>query len=101
MKEIININDLYKKSEQKQEVMNLLYKYSVSFNDLYNDEFIQQSTKFKSIKEMLNKCDYQIHNIENFKSEEWKQYVIKNTDFDSWEEMENVAIKRYRRKNKL
>lgn len=80
----MNIADKLKKLNQPQEV---------SFNNLFDENFMKKYTNFKTINELLLKC-----NITN--SEELEKNIalleseIKtNTKFSSWEEMKDIAGK--------
>lgn len=81
-----------------KELNNLNKKENVSFNDLFNENFMKKYTNFNSISELLNKCN--IHNQEDLETniELLETEVKANTKFPSWEEMKQTAGKEHIKK---
>ncbi|KNY26357.1 hypothetical protein [Pseudobacteroides cellulosolvens] len=70
----------------------------VSFEVLFNDNFIQKYTSFKTLGEMFDKSQYKVESAEDLDKipeEELDAYVNKNTEFESWAEMMETAIGEY------
>jgi len=66
----------------------------VSFPDLYPPQFISEHSSFGTIEELLDKSGFKVESMEDFKAipdDEWGEFIIQNTNFDSWEDMQQTA----------
>lgn len=86
---------LKKLSENLEELGN---KKSVTLDEVMNDSFVSNHTKYKNFDELLKSSPFTIETAEDFKAipnDEWDSYIGKNTDFDTWESMQRTAFKYY------
>lgn len=66
----------------------------VSFEDLFNEEFMQNYSDFSNINEFFNKSPFEFDNEEEFDridEKELDKYVSSHTKFSSWDEMKGKA----------
>jgi len=71
---------------------------SVSFGELFTQEFLGKNTKFSSLDDMFKKSGFTINSQEDFKNipdEEWGKFIASNSHFKSWEEMLDAAVKEW------
>lgn len=69
----------------------------VSFDTLFNEEFMSKYTKFKSLEELLTSGGYGTTE-EAFKAipdDEFDKYICQCTKFSSWKEMQVKAAENY------
>ncbi|OJX91011.1 MAG: hypothetical protein BGO90_05395 [Legionella sp. 40-6] len=86
--EINGLNELKAKFKKLQDIN------SLSFEELFPDDFIQQNTNTLSLNDFLKQSGFVINSNEDFLNipdEEWEKYVIENTRFNSWVEMQKTA----------
>lgn len=86
------LRDLQRKAEQ------LDGKHSVSFTELFTDEFMLRNTEFPSVDLMFEASGFKVESSEDFAAitdEEWGSFVRERTRFDSWDEMKNAAVKEW------
>ncbi|WP_050557723.1 hypothetical protein [Leptospira santarosai] len=79
-----NLNKLQKNIEKVSETK------QVSFNQLFNTNFIKKNTDFSSIDEMLDKSGFQINSNEDFDKiplVELDNFVRNTTKFPNWKTM--------------
>lgn len=71
----------------------------VSIDELFSKEFLEKYSAFSSFDEMIDMSGFKLENEEDFsklsENEDWEFFIIKNTSFNSFEEMENEAAKEY------
>lgn len=85
------IDDLKKLQQNVSEISGT---HDYSFKELFNDDFISQHSKFKTISELLEPSGLDFSSQEAFRNinvEELDKYISENTDFSSWEEMKSAA----------
>lgn len=86
------LRDLQRKAEQ------LDGKHSVSFTELFTDEFMLRNTDFPSVDSMFEASGFKVESSEDFAAipdEEWDRFVQERTRFASWDEMKNSAAKEW------
>lgn len=67
---------------------------SVSFSELFPDEFMLLHTEFQSISKMLEESGFGVQDVEDFAAipdDKWDVFVKVRTRFESWEEMRATA----------
>lgn len=81
---------------------------SISFEELFPDSFLEHYTNSKNLKDFLEKSGFTINSKEDFEAipdQHWEKYVIANTQFLSWNEMQQSAheiwIKKWLRDNEI
>lgn len=70
-------------------------QHSVPLDELLNDQFIVRFSNFAGFQEMLNKSPFKVETPEDFAAipdDEWDAYVSTNTNFSSWQEMQEKAV---------
>jgi len=73
-------------------------EHSVSFDELFGDEFMLRNTDFPSIDAMLEASDFKVDNTEDFAAipdDLWDVFIRKRTRFTSWDEMTNSAVEEW------
>lgn len=86
------IHDLRRRAESLEGT------HTVSFTDLFNDEFMLRNTDFATIEEMLEASGFKFENVEDFEAipaDAWNQFVCSCTRFSAWSEMQSVAGKEW------
>lgn len=72
--------------------------HSVSFPELFHEQFMQQHTSHSSIDAMFKASGFSIASKEDFEripNDEWEKFVVSTTNFSSWLEMQRIAGKEY------
>jgi len=73
-------------------------KHEVSFDKLFNDNFMKEHSKFNSFQELLDNSKFKPTTKEEFLAipdDEWDVYIKENTNFESWKEMYQNAGQAY------
>ena len=64
--------------------------------ELLTPSFMEKHTKFSSFDMLIKSSEFKIENELEFKdvsnSNEWNEYIIKNTEFKNWNEMLRMAV---------
>lgn len=71
---------------------------SVSFEELFNNDFLASCSSFTSLEDMFEKSGFKVETPEDFKAipdDEWESFIIKNTSYNSWSEMQSDAGRKY------
>lgn len=71
---------------------------NVPLEELFPCHFMLRYTDFNSIEHMLDKSGYNIRSqkdLDNIPSDEWDDYISKNTRFNTWNEMMSAAGKEW------
>lgn len=66
----------------------------VSFDVLFNRNFMTSNTKFSSFDDLLTKGGFEVNSQEDFAAipdDEFDKFISENTNFSSWDEMLSVA----------
>ncbi len=69
-------------------------EHSVSFAELFDDEFMLRHTDFPSIDAMLKASGFKVDTAEDFEAipdDPWDAFIRERTRFTSWDEMKNAA----------
>lgn len=93
-----DFSGLEKLSKNLEELGN---KKAITLDELMNDSFVSEHSKYKSFNELLNSSPFNVETAEDFKAipdDEWDSYINKNTDYDSWKEMQVKAFEYYAKK---
>lgn len=97
--EIKGLNEFQKSLEDiAKEIEELENKLEVPFNKLFNENFMQQYTSYKTWDELLNKSGFGVKNTNDFKkipNKKLNRYIRKVTSFKNWEDMLNKATEIY------
>ena len=73
----------------------------IRFKDLFNNKFMLNYTEFESINQMFQESDFDIKSEEDFNNiseDQLDEYVKQNTKFSNWEEMIEMAIEKWIKK---
>ena len=65
---------------------------------LLTDSFVSKYTKFASSQQMFSECGFKIYSAEDFEAisaEEWDTFIAGSSEFDTWDEMLQTAVKEY------
>lgn len=94
-----NLNDLSKYLKNIEKNAKELEKTtSVSFDVLFNSNFMQKYTNFLTFDELLNAGKYVVNSQEDFEAipeKEFDKYISTCTKFDNWQDMLNTASSEY------
>ena len=81
-----------------KEIEELENKLDVSFDNLFNESFMQKYTLYGTWSELLSKSGFGVKNNEDFKkipNKKLNRYIRKVTSFKNWEDMLNKATEIY------
>ncbi|MRT04068.1 hypothetical protein [Ewingella americana] len=70
----------------------------VPITEILNEEFLTKFTSFVSVEDMFEKSGFKIDTAEDFKAipdNEWESFIVDNTKFSSWKEMQESAANDY------
>lgn len=68
---------------------------SVTFELLFNDEFLHANSKFKDMNDIIWRSGFGIVNlmeVENVNQDNWNAYIAKNTECATWHEFGKLAM---------
>lgn len=86
-------NDYLEKFKADKELGQLLSK--ITFQELFNPEFLQKNSKFTSMDDMIWRSGFGIMNlleVENVNQEKWNEYIAKNSDCTTWHDFGKLAM---------
>ncbi|WP_368489589.1 hypothetical protein [Clostridium sp. BJN0013] len=93
------LNEFQKSLEDiVKEIEELENKLEVSFDELFNEDFMRQYTSYNTWDELLNKSGFGVKNNEDFEkipNKKLNRYIRKVTSFKNWENMINKATEIY------
>ena len=97
--EIRGLDKLQKRLEEiKENAERLEGTNTVSFDDLFDQEFMNIHTEVSSFDEFLDLGNFNVHSPADFEAipdDTFDEHVQKHSDFDSWDDMRGEATKRY------
>ena len=63
--------------------------------ELFNEKFMKENSKFTSMDDMLFKSDFGLTNpleIEKVNQEKWNAFIAKNTECETWHQFGKLAM---------
>lgn len=82
--------DIFKSDDELMKIMN-----KVSFQDLFNDKFLQENSKYASMDDLIWRSGFGIMNlmeVESVNQDKWNEYIAKNTECSTWHEFGKLAM---------
>ncbi|UKA27827.1 hypothetical protein IHC93_17600 [Photobacterium damselae subsp. damselae] len=79
-------------------------KHQVKLADLMSPDFITSCSNFKDLDHLFSESGFVVESKEDFEAipdAEWEEFIVRNTSFDSWEEMQKAAGAEYVKKQLL
>lgn len=73
----------------------------VKLTDLMPPEFISNCSQFENIEQLFDSSGFKVESKEDFAAipdNEWEEFIVSNTSFNSWEEMQKQAMTEYAKK---
>lgn len=92
--EIKGLKEAQEKLKKLSEDAEQLDGQSVALSDVLTDAFIQNSSSFDSLDDLIKASGFTVESQADFEAipdDEWDDFISKNTNFDSWQEMINSA----------
>ncbi|WP_394179576.1 hypothetical protein [Marinomonas posidonica] len=80
-----NIGELSKKTE-------------IKLTELMSPSFVSGCSKFNTIEDLFDASGFTIESPADFSAipdEEWEKFIVENTSFSSWNEMQHKALEHY------
>lgn len=87
------------KFRKEPELTKILNK--VTFPDLFNEQFLQENSKWKNMDDLVFRGDFGIMNlleVENVNPEAWDRYVAQNSPCETWHQFGKLAMLHWMRK---
>ncbi|MEG0969478.1 MAG: hypothetical protein RSE47_00050 [Acidaminococcaceae bacterium] len=81
---------IYKADAELGKIMSL-----VTFENIFNDEFLKAHSKFTSLDDLIWRSGFGIMNlleVEQVNQEKWNAYIAANTECTTWHEFGKVAM---------
>ena len=89
----------FKGLEKLQKNMNeLSEQLEIKLTELMNPSFVSSCSKFGSIEDLFDASGFSIESPEDFAAipdDEWEEFIVGNTSFSSWNEMQHKAMEQY------
>ncbi|WP_373032951.1 hypothetical protein [Sulfurovum sp.] len=66
----------------------------VKLKDLMTPKFISKCSNFNDIEHLFNESGFAVESKEDFEAipdDKWNEFIVENTSFSSWEEMQKEA----------
>lgn len=82
----------------EKEVSKLEHGISVSFDELFTEQFMLEHSNFSTFDELLQAGGFVVNSEEEFEAipdSVFDEHISMNTDFDSWEDMLSSAQEDY------
>ena len=82
--------DIYKADPELGRLMQ-----QMTFQELFNEKFMKENSRFTSMDDMLLKSDFGIMNpleIENVNQDRWNEFIAKNTECETWHQFGKLAM---------
>ncbi|HZK52631.1 MAG TPA: hypothetical protein VFC84_00285 [Desulfosporosinus sp.] len=82
----------------QSDVNELSGERQVSFDELFNSDFMSKHTKFQSFEELLKGGGFVVNSPEDFAAipdDQFDKHVSETTDFDKWVDMQARAAEEY------
>ncbi len=73
----------------------------VKLTDIMAPEFIKNCSQFESLEHLFYSSGFRIESKEDFAAipdNEWEEFIVNNTTFNSWEDMQKQAMTAYVKK---
>lgn len=89
-KDFKHLLEIFKSDAELMKIMN-----KVSFQDLFNDKFLQANSKYTSMDDLIWRSGFGIMNlmeVENVNQHKWNEYIAKNTECSTWHEFGKLAM---------
>ena len=67
----------------------------VSFQELFNDKFLTENSKYTSMDDLIWRSGFGIMNlleVEQVNQDKWNEYIAKNTEGQTWHEFGKLAM---------
>ena len=67
----------------------------VTFQELFNPQFLQDNSKFTSMDDILWRSGFGIMNlleVENVNQDKWNEYIAKNCECTTWHDFGKLAM---------
>ena len=67
----------------------------MTFQELFNEKFMKENSKFTSLDDMLFKSDFGLTNpmeIEKVNQDKWNAFIAKNTECETWHQFGKLAM---------
>lgn len=87
-----NLKQLQKNAETLEDTK------SVSFDELFNDSFMSEHTNFSNLEEFFEAGNFNVNSNEDFEAipdSKLDEHVSKSTNFSSWQDMLDEAVKEF------
>lgn len=92
--EIKGLKEAQEKLKKLSEDAEQLDGQSVALSEVLTDVFIHENSSFDSLDDLIKGSGFPVESQADFEAipdEEWHDFISKNTNFDSWQEMINSA----------
>jgi hypothetical protein len=73
-------------------------RHEVSIADLLTPEFLGRCTRFRSADELFESSGFKVQSTDDFAAipdTEWDSFICKNTNFATWQDMLQAAVKEW------
>lgn len=67
----------------------------VSFQELFNDKFLTENSKYTSMDDLIWRSGFGIMNlleVEQVNQDKWNEYIARNTECKTWHEFGKLAM---------
>lgn len=82
--------DIFAKDAELAKILN-----KVTFQELFNPEFLQANSKFTSMDDIIWRSGFGIMNlleVENVNQDNWNAYIAKNCECATWHDFGKLAM---------
>ena len=82
--------DIYKADPELGHLMQ-----QMTFQELFNEKFMKENSKFTSMDDMLFKSDFGLTNpleIEKVNQDKWNAFIARNTECENWHQFGKLAM---------
>lgn len=70
----------------------------IKLKDFMTPKFISNCSNFNDIEHLFDESGFAVESKEDFEAipdDKWNEFIVENTSFDSWEEMQKEAMAIY------
>ncbi|NMH64968.1 hypothetical protein [Shewanella salipaludis] len=82
----------------KKNLESLGNTHEVGLSEIMTPEFISGCSAFSGLNELFSASGFKVESAKDFKAipdDEWEYFIINNTTFDSWVDMQKSALDKY------
>tara|TARA_R110001583_G_scaffold15059_2_gene62432 strand:+ start:2168 stop:2476 length:309 start_codon:yes stop_codon:yes gene_type:complete len=82
----------------QKNIQELSKNTEIKLTELMSPGFVSGCSKFGTIEDLFDASGFTVESLADFAAipdEEWEEFIVENTSFSSWNEMQHKAVEHY------